>query len=39
VKPGTFEKMLSILQKKYGALHQKGGKLPKLTLEYKPYIP
>jgi hypothetical protein len=23
VKPGTFEKILSILQREYGALHQK----------------
>jgi hypothetical protein len=35
VKPGTFEKMLSILQKEYDALHQKGGKPPKLTVEDK----
>jgi hypothetical protein len=26
VKPAAFEKMLSILQKEYNALHQKGGK-------------
>jgi hypothetical protein len=26
VKPATFEKMLSILQKEYDALHQKSGK-------------
>jgi hypothetical protein len=35
VKFVTFEKMLSILQKKYDALHQKGGKPPKLTVEDK----
>jgi hypothetical protein len=35
VKPRTFEKMLSILQKEYNALHQKGGKPPKLTVEDK----
>jgi hypothetical protein len=35
VKPGTFEKMLSILQKEYDALHQKGGKPPKLTVKDK----
>ena len=35
VKPHTFEKMLSILQKEYDALHQKGGKPPKLTVEDK----
>jgi hypothetical protein len=38
VKPDTFRKMLSILQKKYDALHQKGGKPPKLTVEDKLYI-
>jgi hypothetical protein len=38
VKPGTFEKMLSILQKEFGALHRKGGKPPKLTVEDKLYI-
>jgi hypothetical protein len=35
VKPDTFEKMLSILQREYGVLHQKGGKPPKLTVEDK----
>jgi hypothetical protein len=35
VKPGTFEKMLAILQREYAALHQKGGKPPKLTVEDK----
>jgi hypothetical protein len=35
VDPATFEKMLSILQKKYDTLHQNGGKPPKLTVEDK----
>ncbi|MDR2447291.1 MAG: transposase family protein [Treponema sp.] len=35
VKPDAFEKMLSILQKEYDALRQKGGKPPKLTVEDK----
>ena len=35
VKPPTFEKMLSILQREYDTLHQKGGKPPKLTVEDK----
>jgi hypothetical protein len=35
VKPDTFEKMLSILQREYEVLHQKGGKPPKLTVEDK----
>jgi hypothetical protein len=35
VKPGTFKKMLSILQREFDALHQKGGKPPKLTVEDK----
>jgi hypothetical protein len=38
VKPGTFQKMLSILQREYDTLHQKGGKPPKLTVEDKLYI-
>jgi hypothetical protein len=38
VKPATFEKMVSILQREYAALHQKGGKPPKLTVEDKLYI-
>jgi hypothetical protein len=38
VKPVAFEKMLSILQKEYNPLHQKGGKPPKLTVEDKLYI-
>jgi hypothetical protein len=35
VKPVTFDKMLSILQKEYDTMHQKGGKLPKLTVKDK----
>ncbi|MDR2394438.1 MAG: transposase family protein [Treponema sp.] len=35
VKHGTFMKMRSILQKEYDALHQKGGKPPKLTVKDK----
>jgi hypothetical protein len=35
VKPAAFEKILSILQKEYNALHQKGGKPPKLTVKDK----
>jgi hypothetical protein len=38
VKPGTFRKMLSILQEGFNALHTKGGKPPKLTAEDKLYI-
>jgi hypothetical protein len=38
VKPDTFKKMLSILQREYGVLHQKGGKPSKLTVEDKLYI-
>ena len=38
VKPGTFHEMLSILQREYDALHQKGGKPPKLTVEDRLYI-
>ncbi|MHB9291111.1 hypothetical protein Holit_00183 [Hollandina sp. SP2] len=33
VKPDAFEKMLSILQKEYNALYQKGGKPPKLKVK------
>jgi hypothetical protein len=33
VKPDTFEKIRSIFQKEYDALHQKGGKPPKLTVK------
>ncbi|MDR0376672.1 MAG: transposase family protein, partial [Spirochaetaceae bacterium] len=35
VKPDTFKKMLSILQREFDAPHQKGGKPPKLTVEDK----
>jgi hypothetical protein len=35
VKPDTFEKMRSILQKEYDVLHHKGGKPPKLTVQDK----
>jgi hypothetical protein len=38
VKPATFEKMLSILQKEYDVLHEKGGKPPTLTVEDKLYV-
>ncbi|MDR1904853.1 MAG: transposase family protein [Treponema sp.] len=38
VKPGTFHKMLLILQKDFKALHKSGGKPPKLTAEDKLYI-
>jgi hypothetical protein len=38
VKPETFDKMLSILQKEFDALHKNGGKPPKLTPENKLYI-
>jgi hypothetical protein len=38
VKPATFGKMRSVLQKEYDVLHQKGGKPPKLTVEDKLYI-
>jgi hypothetical protein len=38
VTPDTFKKMLTILQKEYDVLHQKGGKPPKLTVEDKRYI-
>ena len=38
VKPGTFQKMRSILQKEFDALHKNGGKPPKLTVEAKLYI-
>jgi hypothetical protein len=38
VKPATFGKMRSILQKEYDVLHQKGGKPPKLTVEDKLFI-
>jgi hypothetical protein len=35
VKPDAVEKMRSILQKEYDALHQRGGKPPKLTVKDK----
>jgi hypothetical protein len=35
VKPAAFEKMLSIPQRKYDVLHQKGGKPPNLTVKDK----
>jgi hypothetical protein len=38
VKPGTFKKMLSVLQKEYDSSRQKGGRPPKLTVEEKLYV-
>ena len=38
VKPDTFDKMVSILQKEFDALHTSGGKHPKLTAKDKLYI-
>jgi len=38
VKPATFEKMLSILQKEFDEMHKSGGRPPKLTPEDKLYI-
>jgi hypothetical protein len=38
VKPGTFKKMLSILQKEYDSSRQKGGRPLKLTVEEKLYV-
>jgi hypothetical protein len=35
VKPETFEKMLSILQKKYAQNHKFGGRPPKLSVKDK----
>ena len=35
VKPDTFEKMLSILQKEYNKMHKTGGSPPKLTVNDK----
>jgi hypothetical protein len=35
VKPDTFEKMRSILQKEFDILHRRGGKPPKLTIADK----
>jgi hypothetical protein len=38
VKPHTFSKMLSILQKEFDAMHKNGGKPPKLTPEDKLHV-
>jgi hypothetical protein len=38
VKPATFTKMLSILQKEFNEMHKSGGKPPKLTPEKKLYV-
>jgi len=38
VKPATFTQMLSILQKEFSAMHENGGKPPKLTPEDKLYV-
>ena len=38
VKPNTFNKMLSILQKEFAVMHKSGGKPPSLTPEDKLYI-
>ena len=38
VKPVTFNKMLSLLQKEFDDMHKSGGKPPKLTPEDKLYI-
>jgi hypothetical protein len=38
VKPATFTKMLSILQKEFNEMHKNGGKPPKLKPEDKLYI-
>ena len=38
VKPGTFSKMLSILQKEFDDMHKSGGKPPKLKPEDKLYV-
>jgi hypothetical protein len=38
VKPATFNKMLTILQKEFDAMHRNGGKPPKLTPEDKLYV-
>jgi hypothetical protein len=37
-KPGTFHKMLLMLQKEFNELHKNGGKPPKLTPEDKLFI-
>ena len=38
VKPATFKKMLSILQKEFDVMHKSGGKPPKLTPEDKLFV-
>jgi predicted DNA-binding protein YlxM (UPF0122 family) len=38
IKPDTFSKMVSLLQKEFDYLHRNGGKPPKLTVEDKLYI-
>ena len=38
VKPDTFIKMRSILQKEFDQMHKSGGKPPKLTPEDKLYV-
>ena len=38
VKPATFNKMLSILQREFDVMHRSGGKPPKLTPENKLYV-
>jgi hypothetical protein len=38
VKPATFTKMLSILQKEFNEMHASGGKPPKLKPEDKLYV-
>jgi hypothetical protein len=38
VKPCAFEKMLSMLQRKYDVLHRNRGTPPKLTVEDKLYV-
>ena len=38
VKPETFKKMLSILQKEFNEMHKSGGKPPKLKPEDKLYV-
>jgi len=38
VKPDTFSKMLSILQKEFDNMHKSGGKPPKLKPEDKLYV-
>ena len=38
VKPSTFSKMVSILQKEFDVTHKDGGKPPKLIVENKLYI-